>query len=63
MAFKLTVEIDDEGKTNVNIDGITNHLLVLGLLDSIKFNILATAAQVEAAQAQAEIPNEATPGQ
>lgn len=47
MAFKLTIEIGDDGSTNVNFDGVSNHLLVLGLLESIKFNILNAAAELE----------------
>lgn len=47
MAFKLTIEIADDGSTNVHFDGLSNHLLVLGLLESIKFNILNAAAELE----------------
>jgi hypothetical protein len=63
MAFKLTVEISDDGETLVNIDGMTNHLLVLGLLDSIRFNILTAAAQAEAVAQQAAPGEVNVPGQ
>lgn len=51
MAFKLTIEIADDGNTNVQFDGVSNHLLVLGLLESIKFNILNAASEIEQKQA------------
>ena len=63
MSFKLIVEINDDGSSNIDFDGTVNHILLLGVLESIKFSTLSTidfmitngAASEEAAPAQPEV--------
>lgn len=42
MSFKLIVEIDDDGASKIDFDGTVNHILLLGVLESIKFSALST---------------------
>ena len=43
MAFKLSLEINDDGSTKVDFDGNVNHIVLLGVLESVKHSVLLTA--------------------
>jgi hypothetical protein len=43
MSFKLTIEIKDDSSSQVDFDGTINHIVLLGVLESIKHGILSTA--------------------
>lgn len=43
MSFKLTIEIKDDSTTQVDFDGTVNHIVLLGVLESVKHGILGTA--------------------
>jgi hypothetical protein len=43
MSFKLTIEIKDDATTQVDFDGTVNHIVLLGVLESVKHGILGTA--------------------
>ncbi len=49
MSFKLTIEINDDATTNVDFDGTINHIVLLGVLESVKHGVLGTA-EILAAQ-------------
>ena len=49
MSFKLTIEIKDDASTEIDFDGTINHIVLLGVLESVKHGILGTA-DVMAAQ-------------
>ena len=49
MSFKLTIEILDDATTQVDFEGTVNHIVLLGVLESVKHGILGTA-DVMAAQ-------------
>ena len=42
MSFKLEIEILDDLTTKVNFDGTINHIVLLGVLESIKHGVLVT---------------------
>ncbi len=43
MSFKLTVEIMDDSTTKIDFDGTVNHIVLLGVLESVKHGVLGTA--------------------
>ena len=51
MSFKLEVEIADNGEASVNFDGDVNHIVLLGVLESIKHGVLGTADMMAAQEA------------
>ena len=48
MSFKLTIEILDDASTQIDFDGEVNHIVLLGVLESIKHGILGTADMMAA---------------
>lgn len=48
MSFKLTIEIMDDASTQIDFDGDINHIVLLGVLESIKHGVLGTADMMAA---------------
>jgi len=48
MSFKLTIQIDDDASTKIDFDGTVNHIVLLGVLESVKHGILGTADMMAA---------------
>jgi len=48
MSFKLTIEIQDDATTEINFDGTVNHVVLLGVLESVKHGVLGTADMMAA---------------
>jgi len=48
MSFKLTIEIKDDASTQIDFDGTVNHIVLLGVLESVKHGILGTADMMAA---------------
>lgn len=48
MSFKLTIEIQDDATTEINFDGTVNHIVLLGVLESVKHGVLGTADMMAA---------------
>jgi len=42
MSFQLTLQISDDGSTNINFDGEVNHMVLVGVLENIKHSVLRT---------------------
>lgn len=42
MSFQLTLQIDNDGSTNVDFDGEVNHMVLIGVLENIKHSVLRT---------------------
>lgn len=55
MSFKLTIEIKDDTTTDINFDGTINHVVLLGVLESVKHGILGTVEMMSAQQALSAI--------
>jgi len=61
MSFKLNIEISDEGQTSVDFDGDVNHIILLGVLESIKHGILGTADMLSAQEAMFPVNGDTNP--
>lgn len=48
MSFKLTIEILDDSFTQIDFDGQVNHIVLLGVLESIKHGVFGTANMLAA---------------
>lgn len=48
MSFKLSIEIKDDASTQIDFDGTVNHIVLLGVLESVKHGILGTADMMAA---------------
>jgi len=57
MSFKLTIEINEDATSNVDFDGTINHIVLLGVLESIKHGILETADRMAVEEAMSAIEN------
>jgi hypothetical protein len=55
MSFKLTIEIKDDASTQVDFDGTVNHVVLLGVLESVKHGILGTADMMAAQEVLSSI--------
>ncbi len=53
MSFKLEIEILDDLTTKVNFDGTINHIVLLGVLESIKHGVLITTDAMAMSDAMA----------
>ena len=51
MSFKLTVEILDDTTTKIDFDGNVNHIILVGVLESIKYEVIGSAALMAAEEA------------
>ena len=65
MSFKLAIEIQDDATTEINFDGTVNHIVLLGVLESVKHGVLGTADMMAAQEVlssnQATQPEDAAP--
>jgi len=58
MSFKLTIEIKDDASTQIDFDGTVNHIVLLGVLESVKHGILGTADMMAAQEILSSIDDE-----
>lgn len=42
--FKLTIEVNDNGSVNINSEGVCHHIYLLGVLETIKSDIIGAAS-------------------
>lgn len=48
--YKLNIVITDDGTIDIKSDGVCHHIYLVGVLESLKQDILAAAANMSAAQ-------------
>lgn len=58
MSFKLTIEIKEDASTQIDFDGTVNHIVLLGVLESVKHGILGTADMMAAQEVLSSVGDE-----
>jgi len=58
MSFKLTIEINDDASTKIDFEGTVNHIVLLGVLESVKHGVLGTADMMAAQEVLSSIEEE-----
>ncbi len=55
MSFKLTLEIGEDGNTQVDFDGNINHMVLIGALENVKHSVLRTVEMQSLQASMAEL--------